>query len=187
MVGEQLALDLMSFGTKLLIIGDPAQLPPVRGAGYFLTDRPDAMLTDIQRQALESPVLRMATLVREGGVLPFGELHRPMWRIGDDELQAMMLDADQIVVGLNRNRHKVNAAMRSLKGFEGPIPNAGERLLCFRNNHQLGLLNGTMWGVEEACECGRFFRAKLTALDDPEVTEPVVVNIHRAPRSPDLW
>ncbi|MEY4562335.1 MAG: ATP-binding protein, partial [Pseudomonadota bacterium] len=35
MVGEDLARDLLSFGSKVLVLGDPAQLPPVKGEGFF--------------------------------------------------------------------------------------------------------------------------------------------------------
>src|SRR3990170_4062314 len=41
MVDEPLGLDLLSFGTKVLVLGDPFQLPPVAGAGFFILDEPD--------------------------------------------------------------------------------------------------------------------------------------------------
>jgi ATP-dependent exoDNAse (exonuclease V) alpha subunit len=34
MVGREMAEDLLSFGTKVLVIGDPAQLPPIEDFGY---------------------------------------------------------------------------------------------------------------------------------------------------------
>ena len=51
MVNEQMARDLMSFGTKILVLGDPAQLPPVFGNGYFIKAEPNFMLTEIHRQS----------------------------------------------------------------------------------------------------------------------------------------
>ena len=35
MVDEDLGKDLLSFGKPTLVLGDPAQLPPVKGGGYF--------------------------------------------------------------------------------------------------------------------------------------------------------
>ncbi|RUV26237.1 ATP-dependent RecD-like DNA helicase, partial [Mesorhizobium sp. M5C.F.Ca.IN.020.32.2.1] len=35
MVDEQLGRDLMSFGTPILVLGDPGQLPPISGGGFF--------------------------------------------------------------------------------------------------------------------------------------------------------
>ena len=40
MVDEDLGRDLLSFGTPVLVLGDPAQLPPVKGGGFFTDDRP---------------------------------------------------------------------------------------------------------------------------------------------------
>src|SRR5687767_2078640 len=35
MVNEELGSDVLSFGVKVLVLGDPFQLPPVEGAGFF--------------------------------------------------------------------------------------------------------------------------------------------------------
>src|SRR6187549_1263116 len=35
MVDEELGRDLTSFGVPLLVLGDPAQLPPIAGGGFF--------------------------------------------------------------------------------------------------------------------------------------------------------
>src|SRR5262249_44700026 len=51
MVNEKIGRDLLRFGVPIIVIGDPAQLPPVEGAGFFTTDEPDFMLTEIHRQA----------------------------------------------------------------------------------------------------------------------------------------
>ena len=51
MVDAELARDLMSFEVPLLVLGDPAQLPPIQGGGFFTDAKPDAMLTEVHRQA----------------------------------------------------------------------------------------------------------------------------------------
>ena len=38
MVDAELARDLLSFGKPILVLGDPFQLPPVKGGGYFTDD-----------------------------------------------------------------------------------------------------------------------------------------------------
>ena len=40
MVDEELGRDLLSFGTPVLVLGDPAQLPPVKGGGFFTEPSP---------------------------------------------------------------------------------------------------------------------------------------------------
>ena len=51
MVDAELGRDLLSFGVPLLVLGDPAQLPPISGGGLFTEAEPDAMLTEVHRQA----------------------------------------------------------------------------------------------------------------------------------------
>ena len=49
MVGEEMATDLLAFGKPILVLGDPGQLPPVKGEGAFTQQTPDVMLTEIHR------------------------------------------------------------------------------------------------------------------------------------------
>ena len=72
MVGEEMARDLMSFKKPILVLGDPGQLPPIKGDGAFTNVAPDVMLTEIHRQAAESAIIRLATLAREGQPIGFG-------------------------------------------------------------------------------------------------------------------
>ena len=51
MVDAELGRDLLSFGVPVLVLGDPAQLPPIQGGGFFTEAEPDAMLTEVHRQA----------------------------------------------------------------------------------------------------------------------------------------
>src|SRR5215213_9080661 len=59
MVDAELGRDLMSFGVPVLVLGDPAQLPPVQGGGVFTDGEPDAMMTEEHRQAQDDPVGRL--------------------------------------------------------------------------------------------------------------------------------
>src|SRR5437764_931828 len=73
MVDAELGRDLLSFGAPLLVLGDPAQLPPIQGGGFFTNAEPDAMLTEIHRQALNDPIVRLSMDVREGRRLERGQ------------------------------------------------------------------------------------------------------------------
>ena len=145
MVGEQMGGDLLSFGRPILVLGDPAQLPPVKGGGYFTAREPDVMLTEIHRQAEGSPVIDLATAVREGrrpGYGIYGEsaiLQKGVLGIQD------VLEFDQVLVGRNVTRKALNARIREEMGRTSHLPMAGDRLVCLRNNHDLGLLNGAIW------------------------------------------
>jgi exodeoxyribonuclease-5 len=58
MIDARTATDLIQSGAKIIAVGDPGQLPPVHGATFF--SHPDITLTQIHRQALESPIIRQA-------------------------------------------------------------------------------------------------------------------------------
>lgn len=151
MVDRFVGQDLESFGTKLLVIGDPNQLPPVYGTGYFTARDPDAYLDEIHRQALNSPILRLADLARHGKPLPLGDAGDgvDVRRYGDPSLEKRAIEAEMIIVGRNRTRHSSNAKIRRLLGRGGePAPVPGDRVICRRNNHELGLLNGSSWKVD---------------------------------------
>src|SRR5213595_930817 len=66
MVDAELGRDLKSFAVPLLVLGDPAQLPPIQGGGYFTDASPDAMLTEVHRQAQDNPIVRLSMEIREG-------------------------------------------------------------------------------------------------------------------------
>ena len=148
MVDEDLGRDLLSFDKPVLVLGDPAQLPPVKGGGFFTQAQPDVMLTEVHRQARDNPIVRLSLEVREGGRLDYGSFgqSRVIRRaeIGPDEV----LGADQVLVGLNRTRRLYNARIRELKGLSGPLPAAGEKLVCLRNDRVKGLLNGGTWTIK---------------------------------------
>lgn len=150
MIDQFVGHDLESYGTKLLVIGDPNQLPPVYGTGYFTSREPDAYIDEIHRQALDSPILRLADLARRGERLPIGPAGDgvDVRRFGDPSLEDRAKTAEMIIVGRNQTRHAANHKIRRLLGRTEPAPVPGDRVICRRNNHELGLLNGSSWTVD---------------------------------------
>src|SRR4051812_25813648 len=73
MVDADLGRDLLSFGVPILVLGDPAQLPPISGGGFFTAEEPDMMLTEVHRQARDNPIIRLSMDVREGRGLEYGD------------------------------------------------------------------------------------------------------------------
>ena len=149
MVDADLGRDLMSFGVPLLVLGDPAQLPPVQGGGYFTDAEPDAMLTEVHRQAQEDPIVRLSMLVRAGERLEPGVYGRTEVVRRDALDPQRVLGADQVLVGRNATRRAYNARLRLRRGFDDPLPLAGDKLVCLRNNRKKGLFNGSLWTVQE--------------------------------------
>ena len=151
MVDEELGRDLLSFGTPVLVLGDPGQLPPVSGGGFFTEHEPDILLEEIHRQARGNPIIELARQVREGGQIMIGDYGDTAKVISKSDVDTdLVLAADQVLVGTNKTRRRYNQRLRELKGFEGPLPAAGDKLVCLRNDPQKGLLNGSLWQVTSA-------------------------------------
>jgi exodeoxyribonuclease-5 len=150
MVGRQMAKDLLSFGRKILVLGDPAQLPPVGDSGFFIDAEPDFLLTEIHRQAADSPVLRLATSAREGRPLDLGDYGTsavvPVGRLDVKDVA----EFDQVIVGRNKTRRDVNRAIRFATGRKDPLPIEGDKLVALRNDYDRGVLNGSQWTVHAA-------------------------------------
>lgn len=149
MVDAEMGEDLKYFGVPILVIGDPFQLPPVTAStGYFTNHPADFMLHEIHRQAADNPIIHLATKVRFDGVKSLVP-----GSYGDSKIitQAMvgdMIYADQILCGTNKQRHYINNRVRGLKGRAGPNPVPGDRVVCLKNNHKLGLMNGSLWDID---------------------------------------
>ena len=150
MIDSRMAEDLLSFEVPILVLGDPAQLPPVRGEGYFTSRSPDFLLTEIHRQAKDNPIIRLATDVREGRGLSLGKYGDSVVMSVRDADPSLYTSHDQLLVGRNRTRRGCNRRIREIRGRTGDLPVKGDRLVCLRNNHELGLLNGGLWEVHEA-------------------------------------
>ncbi|MCB1420384.1 MAG: ATP-dependent RecD-like DNA helicase [Notoacmeibacter sp.] len=170
MVDEQLGRDLMSFGTPILVLGDPGQLPPISGGGFFTDAEPDMLLTEIHRQARDNPIISMALDVREGRELMYGDYGTAQVIAKGDVTQDLVLDADQVLVGTNRTRRRYNMRLRELKGFTANYPQAGDKLVCLRNDPAKGLLNGSLWKVMTASR--ETVKPGINILVTPEEDDP---------------
>jgi len=177
MVGEEMAQDILSFGVPVLVLGDPAQLPPVKGTGYFTDARPDIMLTEIHRQARDNPIIEMATRVRNGEALQLGQYGSSS--VISRATPEIAVASNQVIVGKNATRTATNRRMRELLGFSGaPFPLSGEKLVCLRNDRELGLLNGTLHtSMTDSEELGGYVNLRIRPEDYPEA-EPVLVPAH---------
>ena len=176
MIDGAIAADLLSYGCKVLVIGDPAQLPPVGGGGFFTSRAPDWMLTEVHRQAAESGILRLATEIRETGRYSREPGHYgddvsvvPWAALDGDSLAELDGFADQVIVGTNRRRHKLNEFCRGARGLgeSGPLPERLDKLVCLRNDARRGLQNGSLYRVESAGPHGATW-AKMTIVSDDD-------------------
>src|SRR4029453_17373579 len=104
MVDAELGRDLLSFDCPLLVLGDPAQLPPVAGGGFFTEAEPDAMLTEVHRQARGDPIVRLSMEIRAGRSLAPGQYGESAIVTRATLDRERVLQADQVLVGRNVTR-----------------------------------------------------------------------------------
>jgi len=149
MISEDMGRDLLSFGVPVLFLGDPGQLPPVNGKAFLQDQRPDFELTEIHRQARESPIIRLAHDIRNGVSVPFGEFGDGVEHRRKDDFDWDVVNAaDQVLTGKHVTRRAINRQLRKMRGFASsrfPLP--GEKLICKKNDRDDGVLNGIV------CEC----------------------------------
>jgi exodeoxyribonuclease-5 len=149
MLPQEMIDVLLSHHIHVLFLGDNAQLPPIEGKQTIL-DNPNVFLTEITRQALDNPIIKLSMDVREGKSLEYGgdKLCRVM--PNNKVTNPLLLGADQIIVGKNITRHKMNTYMRKLKWEDkySDNPLNGDKCICLKNNwNKLGtseepLVNG---------------------------------------------
>jgi exodeoxyribonuclease-5 len=151
MVGAEMANDLLAFGKPILVLGDPGQLPPIKGEGAFTDAQPDVMLTEIHRQAETSAILRLATMARQGLPIAYGEHDAFVWKMRRAEVTPQqLLRGGQVICGRNATRRTLNTAMKQAAGFPDVYPQgAGEKIICLKNRHDLGLVNGMFLDLSE--------------------------------------
>ena len=124
MVDAELARDLMSFKVPLLVLGDPAQLPPIQGGGFFTEAEPDAMLTEVhrQRRTIRSFGCRWISAPEAARAGQYGET-QVVTRADLDPKR--VIGADQVLVGRNLTRRAYNMRLRERRGFRRCIAGKG--------------------------------------------------------------
>src|SRR5258708_32779655 len=104
--------------------------------------------------------------VREGRELDIG-------RYGESEVVSRteldpdrVMRADQVLVGRNNTRRSYNMRVRQKQHIEDPLPVAGDKLVCLRNNRKKGLFNGGLWRGEAPAQ------SKTRNITTPDTPEP---------------
>lgn len=154
MVTPIIANDLKDTNCKVLFVGDPGQLPPVKADDWFSSQAFDMVLTKVVRQAEDSPIIRLSMEIRNG---------RNNWGAYDDDTcrvatsrkdvkVSRLLATDQIITATNAVRHQINRLVRTKRGLcQSWMPKQGERVICTSTAHKYkgAMINGTQFSVTE--------------------------------------
>jgi len=148
MISRELYEDLVSFNLPIIFVGDHGQLEPV-GQDMNLMAHPDFTLETIHRNAGE--VARFCEFIRRGyRPAAFqtsfeGKVHF----LNRFQAEQYITDVDQIICAFNRTRVQINKRVRAKLGMpEGDSPVVGDRIMCLKNNNQIGLFNGMQGTVD---------------------------------------
>lgn len=139
---------------KLVCIGDGFQLPPIQppGSPPFSLLEPEfaqryhaerVEMTQVLRQAEDSPVVRASMLLRNGaGADAFQCLPRvpPEWlfHVATETYKNLGV----VICHRNATRYKLNATIRYHLGIQDEHPRPGEPLLVMKNIYALDVFNG---------------------------------------------
>lgn len=178
MTDWEIRRDIESFGVPVVYVGDNGQLDPVQGsAKNNIMNDPSILLDDIERNS--GAIVEASVLFRTRKRVPFGVLGKGFKKVGTEFLETkkcmrVMCQADVVLCGYNKTRHKLNGKMREAKGFEGFFPEEGERMVCIKNNKEAQVFNGMTGickGVKTMSDNYGFFVMKFLADGSDRVTE----------------
>lgn len=130
------------FGIKFILIGDSAQLEPIepdatKGFNSMDQSGEHLKLTHNFRQAAGSSVAELAMHLREENSIPLKKSHDLSMtsKAAIKKLEFHQKNHfDVIICGMHKMRRQMNRLVRTARGYEGEIPEAGETVVCRRND-----------------------------------------------------
>ncbi len=176
MVDGLIWADLCSYGIPIIAVGDHGQLPPISGQ-FNLMQAPQLMLSQIHRQAAGNPIIRVSQHARTAGVVPAGRYGAGVVKYPKDDPDAQERTGELlegwspetlILCGYNNTRNRINQFVRASRGFEGPAPASGDRVICLRNNHKKAVYNGMLGTIARIARYNADWYEAEIRLDDRE-------------------
>lgn len=134
MVSKEIFDLLLSHKVHIIFLGDTFQLPAISESADILKN-PHIMLTEITRQALDSPIIRLSMDIREYKPLVYGGPKEARVMPREKVSKGLLLGADIVLCGRNITRRSLNEEIRKLKWEDKykDSPVNGDRLICLKN------------------------------------------------------
>lgn len=178
MIDQSIWNDLLGYHIPILAVGDHGQLPPINGS-FNLMSKPQIKLEEIHRQRKGDPIIDISILARHDGFIPVGKYGDSVIKIsrtsdeGSDVINEILNNftpGQLILCGYNVTRLKLNKFIRSNLGFYSDSPQANDRVICLRNNHEKNIYNGmlgTIKSIEDNDDDTKFAHIEF---DDEDAT-----------------
>jgi len=154
MISKDIWNDLKSYNRTIIAFGDNGQLPPIEDS-FSLLKYPEFQLKEIQRQASNSPIIKLAHHVRTGGFIPVNKMYsKDVFKLSwnDSRCRKMFdnIEFDENIIllcGFNYSRVVLNKMIRDKLGYTNMEPYPSERIICLKNNHKIKIMNGQIGTV----------------------------------------
>lgn len=183
MVPENIHNDLLELDIPILYVGDHGQLPPIKdkaqgGRDFNLMKEPNIRLEEIHRQALDSPIIMLSFMARQGQHIPdreYGEGVASLRSIRP--VQHLLKEGDQkdimMLTDLNRRRLRLNKTALKHHDLATEHPTEGARVVCLKNNWKVAptLFNGQLGTVTKVWDAGIYHVGLGIQLDDSDYWE----------------
>lgn len=162
MIPYSLHKDIMDFGIPTLYVGDHGQLEPVQQEEnpFNLMSNPDYTLEEVHRHALDNPILKLATDVREGKTVRLSDptLHNVTSMGNFSDAIKNLTQYDQIICARNETRVLLNNLCRdqlwsNVPAYLRAAPRKGDKVMCYRNNKEYLIYNGQSFIVDKIVCC----------------------------------
>jgi exodeoxyribonuclease-5 len=184
MISRDIWKDLLKFGKPIIAVGDHGQLPPVGEDSFTLMKNTDFTLTEIHRQALNSPIIKLSQFVRDHGYIPFRIESKDVIKLSWDSKKCQEIwdgiTFDERVICLcafNAARANINDMIRKKLSHTRKQPYPGERIVCLKNNKATGIMNGqigtVLWLMPEK---KGLYRITLNIDGEPDPFETIVTD-----------
>lgn len=136
MMPEDIRRDIDRLGIKVIAAGDNGQLPPVEGNPGYLTGTGIHYLTEIMRQNMNSPLVQIAEMARNGIPITPGLYGNQVLVLFDNEITLdMMARAGMILCCTNSDKDAINYIVRNdILHRNSTLPELGDRMICRKNN-----------------------------------------------------
>lgn len=177
MVSYDIWRDLLSYGKKILAVGDHGQLPPINGS-FNLMEKPMLRLEKIHRQAEGNPIIQLSIQARTLGNIDFGDYGNGIIKLSKQDSYANDLMEEiaytdfsdtLILCGYNKTRQILNKGIRNKNERYTIFPVQGDRVICLKNNHEKRIYNGMQGTVDYADDYDdKWLNAKITFDEDNE-------------------
>jgi exodeoxyribonuclease-5 len=152
MVPKKMREEILSYGIPVLFVGDAGQLKPIANEKekLFMEDA-ESQLTEVHRQALDSPIIRLSMDIRHGKRIPYGKYGESVFKVRPDDdgiTTGLFLKSDQIICAKNDTRQILNNRVRKAMKLDTKMtPYPGEKIIVTHNNISRGLFNGMMLDI----------------------------------------